>query len=105
MPAFVSAGICLLAIAAGILVMIRLQSSQASMVDDSSANDAEFRSVVRGLRVSGWVALAVAAVGVAVIDRTLSKYGVWPMAIPAGVAGMGVLFLMVPALWLAGRRQ
>ena len=57
--------------------------------------------MVAGSRLSSvlLVAFVLAIAGAVVIDQTLSRFGIWPMAVPAGVFGMGVVFLWASARW------
>jgi hypothetical protein len=105
MPAFLSAGICLIAIAFGIIAMMRIQYKPASRTASGAGIDAEWAGVLRGLRISGVVALIIAVIGALVIDRTLARFGIWPMAIPAGVLGMGVIFLWTSLRWRRATNQ
>jgi hypothetical protein len=148
MPAFVSAGACLVVVGLGIVLMVRLQyprpmagdadpaavtpegispamatvltslSQGVQIATNSRAGvatglglirrrldravaadlvssgflDEERLSVARGLRATGLVAIGLALAGAVVCEVTLSRFGVWPMAVPLGLAVMGVLF-------------
>jgi len=106
MPAFVSAGVCLIAIAIGVVVMIRLQygagrsrlTADARRTGEDAGANREMGTVVRGLGIFGLAAFVVGAIGAIALDQTLSRFGTWPMAIPLGLLGMGAVFL-----WEAAR--
>jgi hypothetical protein len=101
MPAFVSAGLCLIGIALGILVMIRLQygagrsrfTRDARRTGDAATAGRELEAVSRGLRVTGFVSIAMALGSAIAIDRTLARFDIWPMAIPVGLFLMGAVFV------------
>jgi len=91
-PAFLAGGACIIVIAIGTIVMLRLH------VKTSGLAETDQRSIGKGLRQTGWVAIVLAFAVAAAIRQWLSYLGIWPMAIPVGLAVMGVLFI-----WWAGR--
>jgi hypothetical protein len=148
MPAFVSAGVCLVGIGFGVLGMMRVQYSRATatgedrvavtslaispamvaalvrdrlsaegraLVDDMVACglvDKDRLAAARGLRAAAVAAALVGAIGAAVMRVTLARFGVWPMAVPAGLFVVSALFLSAGgrmSVWtdvaLALRRQ
>lgn len=94
MPAFVSGGLLMLVVGAGVLGMVRLRHPARLPADA----DPERPAVARGLWISGLVTMAAAVIAVPIVGATLSTFGPWPYALPAGTFVAGVLFL-----WM-GRR-
>ena len=91
-PAFISGGLFILVIGAGVLWIIRFQYPRANAGEHDHA---ERDSVRRGLRTTGFVALALAVALAGVTWATLSHFGVWPQAIAASIAVVGLVFVMV----------
>ena len=95
MPAFVSAGLFLLVVAAGILMMIRVRLGG---LEPGTSADRERLGVARGLRISGWVTLVAGALGWPLVNVALDTYGSSPLALPICTVLSGALFL-----WYARR--
>jgi hypothetical protein len=91
MPAFVSAGLFLVVVGAGVVGMVRLRHPVRLPADA----DPERPAVARGLRVSGWVTIAIALAGVPLVAATLPTFGLWPQSLPAGTFIAGVMFLLM----------
>lgn len=89
--AFLSGGLFLLIVAAGIVVMIELRLKG---IEPGAAFESERRVIVRGLRVSGVVTLIAGAIGWFLVRMTLSTYGPSPYALPACTLISGLLFLI-----------
>ena len=92
-PAFISGGLFILVIGAGVLWIVRFQhpKRRASVVDD-----AQERAAVRsGLRTTGLVAVVLSVVLAGVTSLTLSHFGWWPMSLPVSILVVGVVFLAV----------
>jgi hypothetical protein len=91
-PAFVAGGLFILVIGAGVLWIIRFQYPRRTASD---ADREERAAVRRGLRATGVVAVALAAVLAGVTWATLSHFGPWSQAVPLSVFVVGVVFLSV----------
>jgi hypothetical protein len=88
--AFVSAGLFILVIGAGVLAMLRLKHPPTP----DARSDPELAAAARDLRRTAWVVLiaGVAAwVGVAI---TLQNFGIWPLAIPASMLIVAAMFFV-----------
>jgi hypothetical protein len=94
MPAFVSAGLFLVVVGAGVVGMVRLRHPARLPAEA----DPERPEVARGLRTSGLVTIAAALAGVPLVAATLSTYGPWPYCLPAGTFIAGLMFL-----WMSRR--
>jgi hypothetical protein len=94
MPAFVSGGLFLVVVGAGVVGMVRLRHPARLHAEA----DPERPEVARGLRTSGLVTVAAALAGVPLVAATLPTYGIWPYSLPAGTLVAGLMFL-----WM-GRR-
>lgn len=89
MPAFVSGGLLMLVVGAGILGMVRMRHPARLPAEA----DPERPAVARGLSISGLVTIAAAVISVPVVAATLSTFGPWPYALPAGTFVAGLMFL------------
>ncbi len=89
MPAFVSGGLLMVAVGAGILGMVRLRHP----VRLPAEADPERPAVARGLWISGLVTIVAAAIGVPLVGATLSTFGWWPYCLPAGTFIAGLMFV------------
>lgn len=89
-PAFISAGLFILVIGAGALVMIRVQYPRKK---GAPKPDVDRARVARGLRTAGIVTVLFGVASVPVVQWTLGHYGGWPMAMPASVIASGIGFL------------
>lgn len=89
-PAFISAGLFMVVVAVGILIMMRVQFPRVS----GAASDAEHRAAAaRGLQVGGAVVVLFGlAAGVAVYF-TLMPYGHWILAVPGGIVIAGLILI------------
>jgi hypothetical protein len=87
MPAFLAGGACLIVIAIGVLVMIRLHLVNSGLAEVGQL------AVRKGLGQTGCVAIALAILTAATVRLLLSHLGIWPMAMPVGLAVMGALFI------------
>ena len=96
-PAFVSGGLFILVIGAGVLWIIRFQYPRARAGSDprSSAETRERDAVRAGLRTSGYVAVVLSAALAVVTWLTLRHFGWWPMSLPLSIFIVGVVFLGV----------
>jgi hypothetical protein len=108
MPAFVSGGVFLLVIGAGVVWMMRLQYGRPTGSSGDAAStrrvDLERAAIVRGLRVSGLVVCLLGLASAAVIGATLEHYGPWPMSIPVGLVGTGMMLVGEGARWRRSAR-
>jgi hypothetical protein len=95
LPAFLSAGLFILAVAAGALVMVRAQYPRQRV----RAADPARVAAARGLRIAGLVTTLFGLVLLPVTEWTLGQYGIWPHAMPISVIASGV------ALALYGARR
>jgi hypothetical protein len=91
-PAFVSAGLFFVVVAAGIVVMSRLARA--------SAGSADRERIRRGLLSGGWSAVVFGALSGLVTWLFLSGFGPAVHAVPAGLIGGGILIVV-----LRGRPQ
>jgi hypothetical protein len=90
-PAFVSGGLFILVIGAGVLWIIRFQYPRRL-----AGQDVQERQVVRqGLRTTGVAGLGFAVLLAGVMWLTLRHLGPWSMAVPASVFIVGAVFLVV----------
>lgn len=93
MPAFVSGGVFILIVAAGVLVMVRAQYPRRR----DPAPDPARAAVARGLRMAGFVTVVFGIVLLPVTEWTLGQYDIWPHAIPASIIASGVAFAIFGA--------
>jgi hypothetical protein len=91
-PAFISGGLFILTIGAGVLWIIRFQYSARGgrRLDDTAR-----AAVHAGLRTTGYVAMALAAVLALITWLALSRFGAWPLAVPLSVFLVGFVFVSV----------
>ena len=99
-PAFISGGLFILVIGAGILWIVRFQyprrqskraaAGRPGPIDD---DDQERQSVRAGLRTGGLVAIGLGGVLAGVTWLTLGHLGLWPMALPVSIFLVGVVFV------------
>lgn len=96
-PAFVSGGLFILVIGAGVLWIIRFQypRPRAGAAPFTDVQLHERRAVRSGLRTTGVVAVVLAVVLAPVTRWTLSQYGWWPMCLAGSIVIVGVVFLAV----------
>jgi hypothetical protein len=97
-PAFVAAGIFILAAGAGVLWIMWFQYPRKVRrpipgVPPDLASSVERASVARDLARAGWATLVVAVVLAAVAWSITARYGPSSYAVAAGTAADGVLFL------------
>lgn len=103
--ALLSAGGFILIVGVGILVQMRVQYPPAPADASSDALDASRatrRSLSRGLRIAGWVALLFAVACAIVAQVFLRGFGLAVQAIPGSTAIVGVMFLL--SAWWYGRK-
>jgi hypothetical protein len=93
MPSFVSGGLFILVIGAGILWIVRFQYPRRHGADI----DAERAAVWAAMRRGGRVTLALAVVSAVTIHLAMRTFGPWPQAISISIAVVGI------ALEVAGR--
>lgn len=97
LPAFLAAALFFVVIGAGTLIMLRVQypstrtPAAAARAAPPSATDREV--VVRGLRLTGLVGLAVSLACAAVAATTLAFLGPWLQVIPGTMLAVSVIFL------------
>jgi hypothetical protein len=91
-PAFISGGLFILVIGAGILWIIRFQYPRRHA---SAADQNERHTVRTGLRTSGAASMGFAAILAAVMRLTLSHAGAWSMALPISLFLVGLAFVAV----------
>jgi hypothetical protein len=96
-PAFVSGGLFILVIGAGVLWIVRFQYPRrpAGAAALTEADLRERTTVRTGLRTTGYVAIALSGVLAIVTRLTLSHFGWWPMSLPVSILIVGVVFLAV----------
>jgi hypothetical protein len=95
-PAFISGGLFMLVIGAGVLWIVRFQyPRRRPPVAISEAEERERAAVRSGLRVTGVVSIVLSGVLALVTWLTLSHFGVWPMSLPVSILLIGVVFLLV----------
>jgi hypothetical protein len=92
-PAFLSGGLFILVVGAGILWIIRFQYPSRPRGADVRADDRERRAARAGLRTGGIAAVAVAVALSGVAWLTLGHLGFWPLAVPVSVLIVGLTFL------------
>jgi hypothetical protein len=93
-PAFVSAGLFIIIVAIGVVIMVRVQYPIAHR---TQAVDPARAAVASGLRMAGAVTVLLGAASVPVIEATLGHYGRWPHAIDIGLILSGLLLLLYGA--------
>jgi hypothetical protein len=89
-PAFISGGLFILVIGAGILWIVRFEHPKRRTDDE-----AERRIVRRGLRLGGLACIALSVLAWVVTWLFLGQYGMSPMAIPASIFIVGIIFLAI----------
>lgn len=89
--AFLSGGVFLLVVAAGIVVMIRLRLAG---IEPGSARAVEQSATARGLRITAIVTMAAGVAGWFLVQQTLGTYGPWPYALPICTLLSGAVFLV-----------
>ena len=97
--AFLSAGVFLLVVAAGIVVMIRLRLAG---IEPGPARASERTTAAQGLRITAIVTVAAGVFGWLLVQQTLGTFGPWPYALPGCTILSGAVFL-VAARRLSGR--
>ena len=91
-PAFISGGLFIVTIGAGVLWIIRFQYPRRR----ADGTDERDRSVVRaGLRTTGIVSMVIAVILAGVTGFTLSRFGYWPQILPLSVFAVGGVFVVV----------
>lgn len=87
LPAWISAGLMILVVGAGVLWIVRFQYGPRL------GSGAEHREVVQALHRSG-VVCVVLAVGTGLfVTPGLGRFGLWPLVVPASILAVGVMFL------------
>ena len=99
--AFLSAGLFLLVVAAGIVVMIRLRLSG---IEPGPARETERATTAQGLRITAIVTIAAGAAGWFLVQVTLGTFGPWPYSLPICTILSGAVFLF-DARRLSGRKD
>lgn len=89
--AFLSAGVFLLVVAAGIVVMIRLRLSG---IEPGPGREAERATTAQGLRITAIVTIVAGLAGWFLVQLTLGTYGPWPYALPICTILSGAVFLV-----------
>ena len=93
-PAFISAGLFILIVAAGVLIMVRLQYPRAARADSL---DPARAAVARALRIAGIVTLVFGLMAWPVVEWTLGHFGAWPHAMSVSIIVSGLLMLVFGA--------
>lgn len=88
--AFLSGGVFILVVGAGILWIVRFEHPRRRTDDE-----AERRVVRRGLRLGGLACVALSILALVVTWLFLGQYGLSPMAIPASIFIVGIIFLAI----------
>jgi hypothetical protein len=96
-PAFISGGLFILVIGAGVLWIIRLEAVTRTG-RRSGWRQAVPAQTAEGLYTAGLVCAAFGVIVLGVVYFTLRRYGDWSLAIPASILAVGAMFL------LAGKR-
>jgi len=96
MPAFLSGGLFILVVGAGVLWITRFQYPPSRREGDGQ----ERLAVRTGLRNGGLVTIVVALGSAAVAWFTLSHLGPWAMAVPVSILIVGVVFVTVSRWWV-----
>jgi hypothetical protein len=102
-PAFISGGLFILVVGAGILWLIRFQypgPRGGPANEGPEAMDRERRGVRAGLRAAGLVSVVLAVVTAAAVWLTLAHLGLWPMAVPVSILVVGIVFVAVSPWWV-----
>lgn len=89
-PAFVSAGLFIVVVGVGILFMLRVRFAASAPESAAPVRIA----AARDLTITGWVVVGAGIVGAAFVHFALRRFGIWPMAIPASLLLVGVMFLV-----------
>jgi hypothetical protein len=92
-PAFISGGLFILTIGAGVVWLIRFEASSHAR-ESAGQSSGEQSRTTEGLYVAGLVCLIFGLALAVVTHLTLSRYGAWSMAIPGGVLLVGLLFVL-----------
>ena len=93
MPAFVSAGLFILVTGIGILAMLRLKYPKPP----AGVTDRERVKAARDLRTTAWVVMVIGVGAWGFVALALDRFGIWPLAVPASMLVVGVLFLAAAA--------
>jgi hypothetical protein len=94
--AFLSGGVFLLVVAAGIVVMIRLRLSG---IEPGPAREAERATTAQGLRITAIVTTVAGVAGWFLVPLTLGTYGPWPYALPLCTILSGAVFQYTSRLY------
>jgi hypothetical protein len=89
-PAFLSAGVCLLVVGAGVLLVLRMQYPRTP----SQPRSAGAGEVARNLRRAGLVVIVFGLVCGVLADRLLWHYGWSPSAMAASIVVVGLVFVL-----------
>ena len=85
--AFLSGGLFILIVGAGVLGIVRFEHPRGRTGDE-----AERRVVRRGLLLGGAACVLLSGAAAAATSLALGRYGPWPMAIPLSILVVGLLF-------------
>ena len=85
-PAFLSGGLFILVVGLGVIVMVAVQGT--------GWTPAERAAATRGFFSAAMVALVFGAIAWMVTPMLLGRFGPWPLAIPASILLVGVLFVL-----------
>lgn len=96
-PAFVSAGVFILVVGAGVLWMVRMQYPRGPRTPSSERDRAEAR---RGFRLAGAAALGLSGLTAVAARYLLDHLGPWPLALPVSIFIVGTVFLGVSRRWV-----
>jgi hypothetical protein len=98
--AWISGGLFILVIGAGVLWIIRFQHPRRRLSTPplTESEERERQAVRSGLRTTGGVSIVLAAALAVVTWLTLLQFGLWPMAVSLSILVVGLVFLV------AGRR-
>ena len=95
-PAFLSGGLFILVIGAGVLWIVRFQYPVKAR--DTAA--AEREEVRRGLWYAGLACIGLGLLTALAVRGLLGHLGVWPQALAVSILLVGIVFLIVHRRWV-----
>ena len=97
-PAFVSAGLFMLVIGAGILWIVRFRYPRGHAA--TPEDERERHLARRGLRNGGLITVVVGLLAAAATWPAVDRLGIWAMALPVSIVIVGAVFAVVSRKWV-----
>jgi hypothetical protein len=95
--AFISGGLFILIIGAGVLWIIRFQypTESGPAVKMEAGGDRERQAIRHGLRLSGFVSISFSVLAAGAAWLFLDRLGIWSLALPVSILVVGLVFVSV----------